>query len=73
MASSEDQQLRAEIGVEREKLVDAVTTLRAEFAKATDVRGQVKAHLPVIVASAAGITFVKLGGIGRTYRLITRR
>jgi hypothetical protein len=72
MANAE-QNLRLEIGAEREQLVEAVTTLRAEVARATDVRSKVKAKLPLVIAGAVGIGFVAAGGIGRTVRLITHR
>jgi hypothetical protein len=72
MASAE-QDLRLQVGAEREKLVEAVTTLRAEVARAKDVRSKVKAKLPLVVAGAVGVGFVAAGGIGRTVRLITRR
>jgi hypothetical protein len=72
MASS-DREIRRELGEEREKLADAVHTLRAELGEATDVGGKLKAKLPVAAAGALGLGFVASGGIGATARLLFRR
>jgi hypothetical protein len=72
MASS-DQELRRELGEEREKLVAAVETLRSEVGEATDVGGKLRANLPVAAAGALGLGFLASGGIGATARLLMRR
>jgi hypothetical protein len=72
MASTEGE-IRREIGEEREKLAEAVDTLRAELGEATDVGGKLKAKLPVAAAGALGLGFVASGGIGATVRLLFRR
>ncbi|MGZ8715770.1 MAG: hypothetical protein ACXWYO_01535 [Gaiellaceae bacterium] len=66
--ASTDQDLRRNVGEEREKLVEAVTTLRSELREATDIKGKLRAKLPVVVAGTLG-----LGFIGATARLLTRR
>jgi hypothetical protein len=72
MASTE-REIRREIGEERQKLAEAVDTLRAELGEATDVGGKLKAKLPVAAAGALGLGFVASGGIGATARLLFRR
>jgi len=59
MASTE-QDIRRELGTEREKLAEAVGTLRSELGAATDIRGKLRAKLPVVAAGAAGLGFVRL-------------
>jgi hypothetical protein len=71
--ASTDRGLRREIGEEREKLAEAVDTLRTELGAATDVGGKLKAKLPVAAAGALGLGFVASGGIGATARLLMRR
>jgi hypothetical protein len=66
---STDREIRRELGEEREKLAEAVDTLRAEL----DVGGKLKAKLPVAAAGALGLGFVASGGIGATVRLLFRR
>jgi hypothetical protein len=61
--ASTDQDLRHELGGEREKLAEAVETLRSEL----------RAKLPVAAAGVLGLGFVASGGIGATVRLLTRR
>ena len=68
-----DRDIRREIGEEREKLAEAVDTLRTELGAATDVSGKLKAKLPVAAAGAVGLGFVASGGIGATARLLMRR
>ena len=67
------EQVRGELVAERERLADAVDTLRAEVKEATDIGSKVRAHLPVAVAGAAGAGFLLAGGIGATMRLFARR
>jgi hypothetical protein len=66
---STDREIRRELGEEREKLAEAVDTLRAEL----DLGGKLKAKLPVAAAGALGLGFVASGGIGATVRLLFRR
>jgi hypothetical protein len=68
-----DREIRREIGEEREKLAEAVDTLRAELGEATDVGGKLKSKLPAVAAGALGLGFVASGGIGATVRLLLRR
>jgi hypothetical protein len=55
-----DEQLRREVGAEREKLVEAVDALRGE---AAGIRGRMRARLPL----AAGAL-----GVGAAVRLLRR-
>jgi hypothetical protein len=71
--ASTDQDIRRELGEEREKLVTAVDTLRSELGEATDVGGKLRAKLPVAAAGALGLGFLASGGIGATARLLMRR
>jgi hypothetical protein len=71
--ASTDQDIRREIGEEREKLAEAVDTLRSELGHATDIGGKLKAKLPVAAAGALGLGFLASGGIGATARLLMRR
>ena len=73
MAGTDQQDLRREIGEERERLAEAVDTLRSELGEATDVSGKLKAKLPVAAAGALGLGFLASGGIGATARLLMRR
>jgi hypothetical protein len=66
---STDREIRRELVEEREKLAEAVDTLRTEL----DVGGKLKAKLPVAAAGALGLGFVASGGIGATVRLLLRR
>jgi hypothetical protein len=67
------EQVRTELEAERERLADAVDTLRAEVKDATDVGSKLRANLPVAAAGAAGVGFLLAGGIGATVRLVFRR
>ncbi|MDX6473928.1 MAG: hypothetical protein QOK22_2744 [Gaiellaceae bacterium] len=71
--ASTDQDIRRELGEEREKLAEAVETLRAELGEATDIGGKLKARLPLAAAGALGLGFLASGGIGATARLLMRR
>lgn len=68
MAASE-QDLRRELAQERERLAEAVGTLREEL----DVGAKVRAKLPLAAAGALGLGFLVSGGIGATARLLVRR
>jgi len=62
-------QIRRELESERERLTEAVGSLRQEL----DLGKALKAKLPVVAAGAAGAGFFLAGGIGATMRLLTRR
>jgi hypothetical protein len=68
-----EQQLRSELREERERLANAVETLREELGKATDIGGKLRANLPLAAAGALGLGFVASGGVGATMRLLMRR
>ena len=72
MAATE-QELRNEIGEEREKLAEAVDSLRDEIGAAADVSGKLRANLPLVAVGAFALGFLKAGGVGATARLIVRR
>lgn len=66
------EQVRKEIGAERDQLAVAVEQLRTELHQATDVASKLPA-LPVLAAGALTGGFVLAGGIGATARLLFRR
>jgi hypothetical protein len=72
MATSE-QDIRRELAAERERLAEAVETLRGELSEATNISGRVRSKLPAAAAGALGLGFVASGGIGATARLLMRR
>jgi hypothetical protein len=67
------EQVRHELEAERERLAEAVDTLRAEVKEATDIRSKLKGKAPLVAAGAAGVGFFLAGGIGATMRLLARR
>ena len=67
------EQLRQEIGAEREELAHAVEELRTEMGEAADVTAKLRGKLPVVAVGALGAGFVLAGGIGATMRLVFRR
>ena len=67
------EQVRTEVVAERERLADAVDSLRAEVKEATDIRSKVQRNLPVVAAGALGAGFFLAGGIGATMSLFARR
>jgi hypothetical protein len=71
--SRSSEQVRNEVVAERERLADAVDSLRAEVKEATDIRTKVRRNLPVVAAGAVGTGFLVAGGIGATMRLFARR
>lgn len=73
MANTEQQNLRRELSNEREKLAEAVATLRTELGAAADISGKLRAKLPVAAAGSLGLGFLFSGGIGATARLLMRR
>jgi uncharacterized protein involved in exopolysaccharide biosynthesis len=64
-----EEQVRAQIAVEREQLVAAVDEVRA----AADPTAVVKSKLPLLAAVAFAAGFFLGGGIGATMRLVFRR
>ncbi len=72
MAASE-QDIRRELEEEREKLVEAVESLREELGEATDISGKLRSKLPIVAGGALGLGFIVAGGIGATARLLLRR
>src|SRR4051794_14371478 len=67
------EELRLEIRDERDRLADAVVTLRDEIGEAADIAGKLRAKLPLVAVGALGAGFVVAGGIGATARLMFRR
>jgi hypothetical protein len=67
------EQVRLELEAERERLAQAVDTLRAGVKDATDVRAKVRDNLPIVAAGALGAGFLLAGGIGATLRLLFPR
>jgi hypothetical protein len=66
-------QVRRDIESEREQLADAVEDLRGGLAEVTDIKGKLRANLPLVAAGALGAGFFVAGGIGATMRLLARR
>jgi hypothetical protein len=67
------EEVRRELETERERLAQAVDSLRAEVKDATDVGAKLRGNLPVVAAGALGAGFFLAGGIGATMRLVFRR
>jgi hypothetical protein len=67
------EQIRLELEAERERLAQAVDTLRAGVKDVTNVRAKVRDNLPIVAAGALGAGFLLAGGIGATLRLLFRR
>jgi hypothetical protein len=66
-------EVRRELESERERLAQAVDSLRAEVKEATDLSSKIRGNLPVVAAGALGAGFFLAGGIGATMRLVFRR
>ena len=66
-------EVRRELESERERLAQAVDSLRAEVKDATNVGAKLRANLPLVAAGALGAGFLIAGGIGATTRLVFRR
>jgi hypothetical protein len=66
-------QVRRDIEAEREQLADAVEDLRGGLAEVADIRGKLRAKLPLVAAGALGAGFFLAGGVGATMRLLARR
>jgi hypothetical protein len=67
------EQIRKEIGTEREQLAHAVEELREEMGEAANITAKLRAKLPVAAAGALGAGFLLAGGVGATMRLLFRR
>lgn len=67
------EEVRRELESERERLAQAVDSLRAEVKDVTNVSAKLRANLPVVAAGALGAGFFLAGGIGATMRLLFRR
>jgi hypothetical protein len=65
--------VRLELESERERLAQAVDSLRSEVKEATNVRAKLRGNLPVAAAAALGAGFFLAGGVGATTRLLFRR
>ena len=73
MANTE-QNLRRELGEERDRLTEAVGGLREEIDEAKTLGAKVRSRLPIAATvGALGVGFVKAGGIGAIARLLFRR
>jgi hypothetical protein len=66
-------EVRREIETEREQLAGAAESLRESLSEATDVRGKLRANLPIAAIGALGMGFLLAGWVGATARLIFRR
>jgi hypothetical protein len=67
------EEVRRELEAERERLAQAVNTLRAGVKDATDVRARIRDNLPVAAGGALAAGFLVAGGIGATIRLLFSR
>ena len=67
------EEVRRELESERERLAQAVDSLRSEVKDATNVSAKLRGNLPVVAAGALGAGFLLAGGIGATMRLLFRR
>jgi predicted ATPase with chaperone activity len=67
------EEIRRDLEAERAQLASSVNDLRAAIAQAADVKGKLRAKLPVVAAAALGTGFFLGGGIGATMRLLARR
>ena len=67
------EEIRASIEANRADLALAVETLRGEVAKATDWRGQLRAHKREVIIGAAVAGFVVGGGIAAFTGALTGR
>jgi hypothetical protein len=67
------EEVRRELESERERLANAVDSLRAEVKDATNVSAKLRGNLPVFAVAALGAGFFLAGGVGATMRLLFRR
>jgi len=73
MSSRTPEEIRRSIEANRVELGMAVEKLRGEVAKATDWRGQLRAHKREVIIGAAVAGFVLGGGIAAVTGLLTGR
>ena len=62
--------VRRDIAAEREQLAASVEDLRAGLGEAADIRGKLRARLPLVVAGGLSAGFVLAGGLGATMRFV---
>jgi hypothetical protein len=67
------EEVRGELEAERERLAQAVDSLRAGLKDATDLSAKIRANLPLAAGGALAAGFFLAGGIGATMRLFARR
>jgi hypothetical protein len=67
------EEVRRELESERERLAQAVDSLRAEVKDVTNVSAKLRGNLPIVAAGALGAGFFLAGGLGATMRLVFRR
>jgi hypothetical protein len=67
------EEIRRSIEVNRSELGTAVESVRAEVAKLTDWRGQLRAHQREVMIGAAATGFLLAGGIAGITGILTRR
>ena len=72
-AARTPEEIRASIEANRAELAVAVDALRGEVAKATDWRGQLRAHKREVIIGAAVAGFVLGGGIAAFTGALTGR
>jgi hypothetical protein len=65
--------VRREIELERQELATAVEQLREGIGEVTNVTAKMRAHLPLVAASALGAGFFLAGGVGATMRFLARK
>jgi hypothetical protein len=65
--------VRREIELERQELAAAVEQLREGIGEVTNVTAKMRAHLPLVAASALGAGFFLAGGVGATMRFLARK
>ena len=65
--------VRREIERERQELATAVEQLREGIGEVTNVTAKMRAHLPLVAASALGAGFFLAGGVGATMRFLARK
>lgn len=67
------EEVRRELESERERLAQAVDSLRSGVKEATNVSAKLRRNLPVYAVAALGAGFFLAGGVGATTRLLFRR
>ena len=70
MATTEQKDIRRELGAERERLTAAVEELRGEI---VGVRANVRSKLPIAAAGALALGVLRMGGVRVAARLLMRR